>query len=102
MLNFFKGRQGAGAGSAYVASAFATSGRLTFVFHGYAGRSLGEARYGDFGVLWTSVFLVAQVLWIGISQTLGRYVAERESRGEDPRPVVASVRRLQIGLLAAF
>jgi O-antigen/teichoic acid export membrane protein len=89
-------------GSLYVALAFAVSGVLTFVFHGFTGRALGEAGYGDFGVLWTSVFLVAQVLWIGISQTLGRYVAERESRGEDPRPVVASVKRLQLGLLAAF
>jgi len=97
-----KGQQGAGAGSAYVAFAFATSGLLTFVFHGYAGRSLGEARYGDFAVLWTVVFLVAQVLWIGVSQTLGRYVAEREARGEDPRPVILSVKRFQKGLLAAF
>jgi O-antigen/teichoic acid export membrane protein len=102
MLNLFKGQQGAGAGSAYVAFAFATSGLLTFVFHGYAGRSLGEARYGDFAVLWTVVFLVAQVLWIGVSQTLGRYVAEREVRGEDPRPVISSVKMFQARLLAAF
>lgn len=102
MLNLFKGQQGAGAGSAYVAFAFATSGLLTFVFHGYAGRSLGEARYGDFAVLWTVVFLVAQVLWIGVSQTLGRYVAEREARGEDPRPVISSVKKFQVRLLAAF
>lgn len=102
LLAGLKGQQGAGAGSAYVAFAFATSGLLTFVFHGYAGRSLGEARYGDFAVLWTVVFLVAQVLWIGVSQTLGRYVAEREARGEDPRPVISSVKRFQTGLLAAF
>lgn len=102
MLTSLRSRQGAGAGSAYVAFAFATSGLLTFVFHGYAGRSLGEARYGDFAVLWTVVFLVAQVLWIGVSQTLGRYVAEREARGEDPRPVISSVKKFQTRLLAAF
>lgn len=97
-----RGQQGAAAGSFYVAAAFATSGVLTFIFHGYAGRSLGEARYGDFGVLWVSVFLVAQVLWIGVSQTLGRYIAEREARGEETRPVVSSVRKVTLGLLAAF
>lgn len=97
-----KGQQGAAKGSLYVGAAFATSGLLTFVFHGYTGRSLGEERYGDFGVLWTSVFLVAQVLWIGVSQTLGRYIAEREARGEDPGPVVSSVKRLTFVLLGAF
>lgn len=97
-----RGQQGAAKGSLYVAAAFATSGLLTFIFHGYTGRSLGEARYGDFGVLWTSVFLVAQVLWIGVSQTLGRYVAEREARGEDPGPVISSVRKLTFALLGAF
>lgn len=102
LLAGLKGQQGAGAGSAYVAFAFATSGLLTFVFHGYAGRSLGEARYGDFAVLWTVVFLVAQVLWIGVSQTLGRYVAEWEARGEDARPVISSVKTFQTRLLAAF
>jgi O-antigen/teichoic acid export membrane protein len=33
---------------------------------------------------------------------LGRYVAEREARGEDWGPVVASVRRWQIGLAVVF
>lgn len=102
MRGLLKTRQGAAAGSVYVAGAFAISGVLTFVFHGYTGRSLGPARYGDFGVLWTSVFLVAQLLWIGVSQTLGRYVAEREARGEDPRPVISSVRRLSLALLGTF
>ncbi|CAN5759266.1 hypothetical protein BH23ACT11_BH23ACT11_25270 [soil metagenome] len=97
-----KGQQGAAKGSLYVAAAFATSGVLTFVFHGFTGRSLGEARYGDFGVLWTSVFLVAQVLWVGVSQTLGRYVAEREARGEDPGPVITSVKRLSFVVLGVF
>lgn len=97
-----KGQQGAAKGSLYVAAAFATSGLLTFVFHGYTGRSLGEERYGDFGVLWASVFAVAQILWIGVSQTLGRYVAEREARGEDYRPVISSVKRLTFVLIGVF
>src|ERR671914_2858059 len=95
-------RQGAGAGSAYVAGSFFVSGVLTYVFQGLSTRFLGKAGYGDLIILWSTTFLVVQVLWIGITQTLGRYVSEREARGEDWRPVLLSARRLQISLLAAF
>ena len=101
-LSGLKGQQGAARGTLYVAAAFATSGVFTFVFLVYTGRKLGLERYGDFGVMWTSVFLVAQVLWIGISQTLGRYISEREAQGEDPGPVVSSVKRLTLVLLGVF
>jgi O-antigen/teichoic acid export membrane protein len=43
-----------------------------------------------------------QVLWIGATQTLGRYVAEREAQGTDWDQVVSSVRRWQIGLVVTF
>jgi O-antigen/teichoic acid export membrane protein len=95
-------RQGAGAGSAYVAGSFFVSGVLTYIFQGLSTRFLGEAGYGDLIILWSTTFLVVQVLWIGITQTLGRYVSEREARGEDWRPVIVSAKRLQISLLAAF
>jgi O-antigen/teichoic acid export membrane protein len=42
------------------------------------------------------------VLWIGATQTLGRYVAEREAHSRDWGPVVSSVRHWQIGLVVAF
>ena len=102
MLTGFRTRQGAGAGSAYVAGSFFVSGVLTYIFQGLSTRFLGEAGYGDLIILWSTTFLVVQVLWIGITQTLGRYVSEREARGEDWRPVIVSARRLQITLLAAF
>jgi O-antigen/teichoic acid export membrane protein len=95
-------RQGAGAGSAYVAGSFLVSGVLTYIFQGLSTRFLGKAGYGDLIILWSTTFLVVQVLWIGITQTLGRYVSEREARGEDWRPVILSARRVQILLLAAF
>ena len=94
--------QGVGAGSAYVAGSFFVSGMLTYIFQGLSTRFLGEAGYGDLIILWSTTFLVVQVLWIGIAQTLGRYVSEREARSEDWRPVIVSARRLQISLLAAF
>ena len=94
--------QGAGAGSAYVAGSFLVSGVLTYIFQGLSTRFLGKAGYGDLIILWSTTFLVVQVLWIGVTQTLGRYVSEREARGEDWRPVILSARRLQLILLAAF
>jgi O-antigen/teichoic acid export membrane protein len=102
MADFLKTRQNAGAGSAYVAGSFFISGLLTYVFQGLSARYLGKAGYGDLVMLWSMTFLVVQVLWIGVTQTLGRFVSERLSRGEDPRPVISSVKRLQLALLTAF
>lgn len=85
-----------------MAGAFGISGLLTVVFLGLPERFLSERDYGGLAQLWTATFLVVQVLWIGVSQTLGRYVAEREARGEDTAPVLSSVRRVQLVLLAVF
>ena len=95
-------RQGAGAGSLYVAGAFLVAGALTYVFQSISARVLGAEDYGSLALLWSATFLAVQVLWIGGTQTLGRYVAEREAQGQGWEPVLSSVRRWQIGLLAAF
>jgi O-antigen/teichoic acid export membrane protein len=100
--SILKTRQGAGAGSAYIAISFAISGVLTYVFQSVSIHALGKAGYGPLALLWSATFLTVQVLWTGATQTLGRYVAEREARGEDWRPVLRSVRRWQAGLMAAF
>ncbi|MBA2441690.1 MAG: oligosaccharide flippase family protein, partial [Rubrobacter sp.] len=96
------GRQGVGAGSAYVALSFAVSGALTFGFQSLCARVLGPVDYGSLAILWSAKFLVVQVLWVWSAQTLGRHVAVREARGQDWRPVLRSVRRLQLCLLAVF
>ena len=98
-----KDRRGAGAGSLLIGGSFLLSGALTFVFQGVATRALdGQAGYAPIALLWASTFIVVQVFWVATTQTLGRFVAEREARGEDWRPVVSSVRRWQVGLLVAF
>src|ERR687897_3222641 len=102
MPNPFKTRQGAGAGSAYIAVSFGVSGVLTFAFQGLSTRFLGVQGYAPLALLWSATFLTVQVLWIGATQTLGRYVAEREAQGKDWGPVVSSVRYGQIGLVVAF
>jgi O-antigen/teichoic acid export membrane protein len=101
-LSELKLRQGAGAGSAYIAVSFGVSGVLTFAFQGLSTRFLGVQGYAPLALLWSATFLTVQVLWIGATQTLGRYVAEREAQGKDWRPVIASVRRWQVGLAGVF
>ena len=95
-------RQGAGTGSAYIAGSFAASGVLTYAFQSLSAHVLGKADYGSLALLWSATFLTVQVLWTGGTQTLGRYVAEREARGQDWLPVIRSVRRWQIAVLLAF
>src|ERR671915_2333293 len=102
MPNLYKGQQGAGAGSVHIAASFAVAGVLTFAFQSLCTHVLGKQGFAPLALLWSSTFLTVQVLWIGATQTLGRYVAEREAQGKDWGPVVSSVRRWQIGLVVAF
>src|SRR5215217_5169663 len=101
-LSELKVRQGAGAGSAYIAVSFGVSGVLTFAFQSISTHVLGKTGFAPLALLWSSTFLTVQVLWVGATQTLGRYVAEREAQGKDWGPVVSSVRHWQIGLAVAF
>ena len=102
MLNGLKTRQGAGAGSVYIAASFAVSGVLTYAFQSLSIHALGKEGYAPLALLWSATFLTVQVLWIGATQTLGRYVAEREAHSRDWGPVVSSVRHWQLGLVVAF
>ena len=101
-LSGIKGQQGVRAGSAYIIISFAVSGALTYVFQAVAIRALTPADYGGLALLWAATFSTVQILWIGSTQTLGRYLSEREARGQGWEPVLRSVRRWQIGLLAIF
>src|SRR5918993_1186253 len=102
MLNSLKTRQGAGAGSVHIAASFAVAGALTFAFQSLCTHVLGKQGFAPLALLWSATFLTVQVLWIGATQTLGRYVAEREAQSKDWGPVVSSVRHWQIGLVVAF
>ncbi|MDQ4129348.1 MAG: hypothetical protein M3151_15615 [Actinomycetota bacterium] len=102
LLSGLKGQQGAGAGSASIAISFGVSGALTYAFQSVSFHALGKEGSAPLALLWTATFLTVQVLWVGGTQTLGRYVAEREAQGRGWAPVVSSVRRWQAGLLVAF
>src|ERR671912_167995 len=102
MPNLFKAQQGTGAGSVHIAISFAVAGALTFAFQSLCTHVLGKQGFAPLALLWSATFLTVQVLWIGATQTLGRYVAQREAQGKDWGPVVSSVRHWQIGLVVAF
>src|SRR5215216_5802221 len=100
---FGLGRQrGAGAGSTHIVGSFFVAGVLTYAFQSIYLHVLGKAGSAPLALLWSATFLTVQVLWIGGTQTLGRYVAEREAHGSDWEPVVSSVRRWQVGVAVAF
>src|ERR671917_2911898 len=94
--------QRSGAGSAAIAGSFALSGALTYAFQSVYFHALGKQGSAPLVLLWTATFLTVQVLWVGGTQTLGRYVAEREAQGRNWEPVLSSVRRWQGVVLVAF
>ncbi|MBA2713898.1 MAG: hypothetical protein H0U55_10160 [Rubrobacteraceae bacterium] len=102
MPNLFRGRQGAGAGSAHIVGSFFVAGILTYAFQSIYFHVLGKAGSAPLTLLWSATFLSVQVLWIGGTQTLGRYVAEREAQGEDWEPVLSSMKRWQAGVAVVF
>lgn len=95
-------QQGVGAGSAYVVVSLGISGVMTYGFQSLSTHVLGKQGYAPLALLWSATFLTVQVLWIAGTQTLGRYVSERETKGHGWQPVVASVKRWQAGLLVVF
>ena len=89
-------------GSAYVLISFFVSGVLTFGFQGLSSNVLGKTDFGKLMLLWSATFMTVQILWVAGTQTLGRYISERESKKQDWAPVVRSVKRWQVWVLIVF
>ncbi len=77
------------------------SGLLTYAFLVLAARTLGPEAYGQIGVLWAAMFIVAVVLFRPLEQTASRSIADRRARGEEVRSVIASVSILGLAILCA-
>ena len=67
------------------------SGLLTYGFLVLAARTLGPDAYGQIGVLWGAIFIMAIVLFRPLEQTTSRAVADRLARGDEVRTVLTSV-----------
>ena len=74
-LSGLTARQGAGVGSAYIAASFGVAGVLTFAFQSISTHILGKTGFAPLALLWSATFLTVQVLWVGATQTLGRFTA---------------------------
>ncbi len=99
---FISSRQGVGAGSIYLALSLGITGVFTYGFQILSAYFLKLEDYGVIATLWSATFLVAQILWIGITQTLAKYIPEREAKAESWLPVLRSVRHLQYIILTIF
>ena len=67
------------------------SGLLTYAFLVLAARTLGPDAYGQIGVLWGAIFIVAIVVFRPLEQTTSRAIADRLARGDEVRSVLSSV-----------
>ena len=78
-------------GAWLLSGAMVLSGILTYAFLVLAARSLGPEQYGQIGVLWGAMFIVAIVVFRPLEQTVSRAIADRLARGEEVTTVVRSV-----------
>lgn len=78
-------------GAWLLSGAMVLSGVLTYAFLVLAARSLGPEQYGQIGVLWGAMFIVAIVVFRPLEQTVSRAIADRLARGEEVATVVRSV-----------
>ena len=62
-------------------SAISFANLLNYVFHFYAGRTLGPSDYGVFGVLLSIIYLIVLPL-MAIQTTLSKFVAELNAKNE--------------------
>jgi O-antigen/teichoic acid export membrane protein len=67
------------------------SGVLTYGFLILAARSLGTAAYGQIGVLWAAMFLIAIVAFRPLEQTTSQAIAQRAAAGTEVRSVVRTM-----------
>jgi O-antigen/teichoic acid export membrane protein len=85
------GRVQALPGAWLLTGAMVLSGVLTYAFLVFAARVLGPEQYGQIGVLWGAMFIVAIVVFRPLEQTISRAAADRLARGEEVKTVVRSV-----------
>jgi O-antigen/teichoic acid export membrane protein len=67
------------------------SGAFTYAFLVLAARSLGKAGYGQIGVLWAAMFLVAILVFRPLEQTTSQAIAHRLAGGIEAKSVLRSM-----------
>jgi O-antigen/teichoic acid export membrane protein len=81
--------------------AMVASGALTYGYLILAARTLGAEEYGQIGVLWGAIFIVAIILFRPLEQTTSRAIANRLAREDEVRSVIRSVAAITAVILVA-
>jgi O-antigen/teichoic acid export membrane protein len=89
-------------GASLLTLATVASGVLTYGFLILAARSLGTAAYGQVGVLWAAMFLVAIVAFRPLEQTTSQAIAQRVAAGTEVRSVVRTMTVVALSAAAAL
>jgi O-antigen/teichoic acid export membrane protein len=84
-------RIGAASGAPLLTLATVASGVLTYAFLVLAARSLGKEAYGQVGVLWAAMFLVAILVFRPLEQTTSQAIAHRLAGGTEAKSVLRSM-----------
>lgn len=88
-------------GTLSVGAGVVTLGASAYAFLVLAGRGLGVERFAQLSVLWVLVFTVGPGLFVPLEQEVGRAVAARRARAEEPGPLVRLAARVAVGSAAA-
>ena len=82
---------GAASGASLLTLATVASGAFTYAFLVLAARSLGKEAYGQVGVLWAAMFVVAILAFRPLEQTTSQAIAERLAGGAEAKSVLRSM-----------
>jgi len=93
---------GAASGASLLTLATVASGAFTYAFLVLAARSLGKEAYGQVGVLWAAMFLVAILAFRPLEQTTSQAIAHRLAGGVEARSVLRSMSLVSLAVAAAL
>jgi O-antigen/teichoic acid export membrane protein len=93
---------GAASGASLLTLATVASGAFTYAFLVLAARTLGKNGYGQIGVLWAAMFLVAILAYRPLEQTTSQAIAHRLASGVEARSVLRSLTLVTIAVSAAL
>jgi O-antigen/teichoic acid export membrane protein len=93
---------GAASGASLLTLATVASGAFTYAFLVLAARSLGKEAYGQIGVLWAAMFLVAILVFRPLEQTTSQAIAHRLAGGTEAKSVLRSMSLVSLGVAGAL
>jgi O-antigen/teichoic acid export membrane protein len=97
-----RARVGAASGASLLTLATIASGVFTYAFLVLAARTLGKEAYGEIGVLWAAMFLVAILAFRPLEQTTSQAIAYRLAGGVEAKSVLRSMSVVSLLVMLAL